>query len=331
MSDALPDIRAQDCFFAADIVVGDSSEESKSAPVELVARSGDAIEHHIWGRVVHDFDGMQHKSKIALDYNHNPDEVVGYANKFDHSKGDLHLSGALTPFKESDRGTEILSKSRQGVPYEASINFAGPMAVERLKKNETATVNGRNFSGPLTIIRKWHLRGVAICPYGYDHQTQAVALSQSDRDISVIVMEKSEMSTDTKLSDTQENTAAVEEQSVDTAAVTNSSEAVTQTAVDEQAELTQTGADRPVGDYWAAFGEAEGSVYFAKGIPFQLALAEDNKGLRDRLKNAEAKLAQQATDGHEDAVSFSIEEAEPPEEGKDKDGKLTAIPIKIQE
>ncbi len=192
-----PQIKASDCFFAAQVVVGErTSDTAKSAPIKVIARSGDAINHHVWGRVVHDFAGMRHNGRVTLDYNHNPNEVVGYANRISADSGDLELSGALTPFKDSDRATEIVHKSTidrddgGGVPYEASINFRGDMKVEYLDEGETETINGREFSGPLTIIREWPLRGCAITPYGYDPGTSATALSESDRDISVTVIEK---------------------------------------------------------------------------------------------------------------------------------------------
>lgn len=42
---------------------------------------------------------------------------------------------------------------------------------------EIAPVNGYDFEGPGVIIREWPLRGVAICPYGADANTESAALS----------------------------------------------------------------------------------------------------------------------------------------------------------
>jgi len=157
--------------------LGDNGEGAKSAPVRLVARSGKAIEHWFWGNVVHDLAGMHlSKPRLPIDYVHDPKEVIGYLNRFDSKSGDLVTSGALVPFKENDRATEIMHKMAAGVPYEASINFGGDgIKIEEIAQGQSVMVNGAQFSGPGIIIREWPLRGVAICPYGADANTDASA------------------------------------------------------------------------------------------------------------------------------------------------------------
>lgn len=159
--------------------LGDNGEGAKTAPVRLVARSGKPIEHWFWGRIVHDLSGMRlHKSRLPIDYVHDAKEVIGYLNKFDSTSGDLVTSGALVPFKDSDRATEILHKMRAGVPYEASINFGGDgIKVQQIGKGEMVEVNGARFDGPGVIVREWPLRGVAICPYGADANTASAVLA----------------------------------------------------------------------------------------------------------------------------------------------------------
>lgn len=159
--------------------LGDNGENAKTAPVRLVARSGKPIEHWFWGKVIHDLSGMHlHKPRLPIDYVHDSKEVIGYLNKFDASSGDLVTSGALVPFKDSDRATEILHKMKAGVPYEASINFGGDgIKVQEIGDGEVAEVNGAQFDGPGVIVREWPLRGVAICPYGADANTASAALA----------------------------------------------------------------------------------------------------------------------------------------------------------
>ena len=168
----------------------DNGEKSKTAPIRLIARSGKPIEHWFWGKVVHDLAGMQlSKSRIPVDYVHDSKEVIGYLNHFDTDSGDLVTSGALVPFKESDRATEIIHKSRAGVPYEASINFGGDgIKVQEIAENEIAQVNGAQFSGPGIIIREWPLRGVAICPYGADSNTETSVLANNNKTFSASVV-----------------------------------------------------------------------------------------------------------------------------------------------
>ena len=174
------DIPASACtLIVGEFSIGDNGSGAKSAPVRLVARSGKAIEHPFWGRIIHDLSGMRlHKPRLPIDYCHDSHEVIGYLNRFDTESGDLVTSGALTPFKDSDRATEIIHKSAQGVPYEASINFGGDgIKIEDIAEGMVAQVNGETFEGPGVIVREWPLRGVAICPYGADANTSSDLLS----------------------------------------------------------------------------------------------------------------------------------------------------------
>jgi hypothetical protein len=130
-----------------------------------------------------------HKSRVPIDYVHDSKEVIGYLNKFDTSTGDLVTSGALVPFKESDRATEIVHKVKAGVPYEASINFGGDgLKVQEIPDGEECMVNGAKFSGPGIVIREWPLRGVAICPYGADMNTESNVFSDKSKTFSASVI-----------------------------------------------------------------------------------------------------------------------------------------------
>jgi len=178
------------CMSLGEVEVGDNGDKAKTAPVKLTARSGKAIQHPFWGAVVHDLSGMQlHKPRIPIDYVHDDAEVIGYLNRFDISSGDLVVTGALVPFKDSDRATEIIHKCKAGVPYEASINFGGEgIKIQEILEGEVAPVNGFQFEGPGIIIREWPLRGVAICPYGADMNTSSNVLSEQNKTFSAAVV-----------------------------------------------------------------------------------------------------------------------------------------------
>lgn len=230
-----------------EVELGDNGDGAKSAPVSLVARSGKPIEHSFWGRVVHDFAGMHlHKSKLTIDYVHDSKEVIGYLNKFSAESGDLVTSGALVPFKDSDRATEIIHKSKAGVPYEASINFGGDgIKVQEVGPGEVSQVNGYDFEGPGVIIREWPLRGVAICPYGADMNTDSMVLSGTGKEFSATVVTASETTT--------KETEMSEKESVEVVAeAAEVAEAKAEEVVTETSELV-----KPVED---AVAEAEASI-----------------------------------------------------------------------
>ena len=152
-----------------------NGSDSKSRPVTLLARTNEPIEHWYWGNVVHDFAGMRLvKDRIAIDYCHDSKDILGYANKHETGAEGLVLSGALVPWKESDRASEVAFKFDNGVPYEASIDFGGEgIKYEFVDDGQVAFANDREYQGPLVIIREWPLKGVAICPHGADEHTAA--------------------------------------------------------------------------------------------------------------------------------------------------------------
>jgi len=168
----------------------DNGARAKSAPIEMVARSGQPLQHPFWGAIVHDFAGMRlHRDRLPIDYCHDDKEVMGYLNHFDVSSGDLVARGALVPYKDSDRATEVMHKSKAGVPYEASIFFSDGK-IEELGEGQVATVNGKQVEGPAVVVREWSLRGVAVCPYGMDKNT--ASRFANDGEVSVVVMKREE-------------------------------------------------------------------------------------------------------------------------------------------
>lgn len=176
MNEKFSNIPADACRFAGgEVSLGDNGASAKTVPVRIKARSGQPIEHQFWGKIVHDLAGMRlHKAKLPIDYAHDDKQVIGFLNHFDGSGGDLWASGALVPFR-GDKAEEVIFKAAAGIPYEASIFWGGNgIKIEEVGEGMVAQVNGYQFDGPGLIVREWPLRGVAICPYGADSQTETM-------------------------------------------------------------------------------------------------------------------------------------------------------------
>ena len=153
-------------------------EDAETYEITMLARSAGAIEHWFWGdQVVHDMSGMQVGEKIPIDFNHEP-EVIGYLDKFEQTAEGLQVTGKLVSFQPDDRAAEIAFKAKNGIPWQASINFGGDgIEVEQVAEGITTQANGREFTGPATVIRSWPLRGVAVTPYGADAGTESTVLN----------------------------------------------------------------------------------------------------------------------------------------------------------
>lgn len=279
----IENLSPNDLEFAARLDVGDNGPDAKTAPLRMVARSGEPVILPGVGPVVHDFSGMKHKGRIPVDYNHDRNQVIGYLSHFNSDSGDLECSGALVPGVNSgDMAQEVIHKSRNGVPYEASINFGGgDLRAERVLEGEVAEVNGREFEGPLLIVRNWSLRGVAVCPYGMDSNTVSAAMSEGGT--VKLEIEEREMTDEKPAVETEEvvETAPVEDEQqapADESVEASSEESSEAEAVEEpQTELS-------IGEqFLAEFGE-KGGVWFAKGMSLEDARREFNASLQAEIE-----------------------------------------------
>ena len=301
---------------------GDNGEGAKTAPIRMVARSGQPIEHWFWGKVVHDLSGMTlHKSRIPVDYVHAPGEVLGYLNHFDTSGGDLVASGALTPFKDGDRASEVIYKARQGVPYEASINFGGDgIKVEEIAQGQVAQVNGYAFEGPGMVIRQWPLRGVAVCPYGADMHTASELSEAGEITVTCLSTKENAMETGKKPVEAAqavvvEAGAPVEAAAVDTGA--------TQTAEPAKVEGVEAGSQElsQGAEFLRLFGD-KGGVWFAQGKTLAEAQELFVADLQAQATAKDAEIVELKTRlsalprGAKEPVEFDAAEATPPANAK---------------
>jgi hypothetical protein len=157
--------------------------------ITMFARSPEAIDHWYWGKLAHDMQGMiLRKSRIPLDWVHDYNLSLGYAERFEasESKG-LTVWGKLVSIG-ADKAAEVIARLKAGIPMEASIDFEGPMRLEEIREGASARCNGRTITGPATIIRSWRLNAVAVCPFGADPATKTqFSASQPGAMVSVAV------------------------------------------------------------------------------------------------------------------------------------------------
>ena len=290
------EIPSNAALFACEMQLGDNGDGAKTAPVTMVARTGDAIQHWYWGQVVHDLDGMKmRKPRIRIDYCHQSDVPMGYVNKADTSSGDLVVSGALIPRddKPGDMVSEVLFYGRQGVPYEASIDFRDEMTVEEVEPGVEVEVNGRSYVGPLTIIREWYLRSMGICPDGADPNTSAQFNKWSEEDtpktlnINVITNGESVMSNEQSEAIAVDEAVAVEDEAVE--------EMVAEVENAEQAELSADAAE-PVEE-----ASAEDAVENEEGVDAEEA---EEQAEEEAFVEAEEEKQPEPTEGQRFLAAF---------------------------
>ena len=305
--------------------LGDNGEDAKSAPIEMVALSGQPIAHWWWGQIVHDLSGMNlHKDRLPIDYCHDDEQILGYLNKFGVDTGKLVASGALTPYGDDDRAIEVMHKARAGVPYEASVFWGGDgIRLEELAEGQTAEVNGYALTGPATIVREWPLRGIAVCPYGADMNTVSTTFN-AGREVPVTVLNQqgeNEMSdTDTPIvAEVQTDETPVEAEAQPDAVETEEQAAEGDQPVETDTETPKEATEQtdaaPGQKFMDRFGEQRGALYFARGLTFGQAM----DAYVDDLEVENTKLREQVDSfsrGEDEPVKFQSGESDNSERTK---------------
>jgi hypothetical protein len=162
---------------------------------EAVILSGEPIDRW-WGRFVIDLASVTtHKPRLTVDYNHNDEQIIGFGENFQGTPEGFKSTGKLIAGTYAD---EIIKLAKQGVPFEASVSIDLENAVEtRLGADAQTEVNGKTYSGPLSIYSNVPLEGYAICPHGADKYTNFTLLKKEiDFTMPKILPKKTKLSGD---------------------------------------------------------------------------------------------------------------------------------------
>ncbi len=298
---------------------GDAPEggEPNKFPLLMRARGGQPLYHWYWGTVVHDMAGFKpDQPVIPVDWCHT-DDLMGRLDKFTPSNDGLDVEGYLLKVKEDDRVDEVKKKSDGGIPYQASI-FFDPKSIEEVPAGSSTQVNGYTLAGPATIIRQWSLRGVAICPYGYDNQTNSKFSAGDAGEIEVPFTLTAMNKTTTKPADgAPANTE-----------LTSSTEPTSKPV--DVAQFAKQAQEQCM-DFVKRFGAENGSKWYGEGKPLSEALELHAADLQAKLTTKETEITELQTrlaaakPGEASPVSLTDTEKSPPAPGAAPMGKFAHL------
>ena len=135
---------------------------------ELLAYTGRILETRL-GSLVFDIAGMKTKSKMPILREHKRDRVVGYGKARNDGRN-LYIDGDFS--KSSPDGREVLDLAIEGFPWQASVGI-WPRKKRRLSNGTSATINGRNITGPAEIWEESDVGEVSFVAVAADHGTSA--------------------------------------------------------------------------------------------------------------------------------------------------------------
>jgi len=103
-------------------------------------------------------------------FGHDMQSGVGHTNTIQIEDGKLLAKGVVS--RDTAAAREIVASARNGFPWQASIG-AGVEEYEFIKPDQKVLVNGRDFTGPLNVVRKSTLGEISFVDLGADGQTSA--------------------------------------------------------------------------------------------------------------------------------------------------------------
>ncbi|GHT26856.1 hypothetical protein FACS18942_05100 [Planctomycetales bacterium] len=137
-----------------------------------------------------------HNDTLISTYNHNPEEIIGIGQNIRIDGSTLVCDGFIMPFRPNDRAEEIVYHAKNGIPFEASIEFTPASSdCEVVDEGGSVVVNGQETAGPVNVYRNVQVRAFSLCPLGSVPGTQAEFLSHSRK------MEKAMAKETVKLAD----------------------------------------------------------------------------------------------------------------------------------
>ena len=178
-----PRIVAMDAEFS---LLAEAAGADTTPTFSLVAYTGRAIRQS-WSRnpLVVDLAGMDTaRQAIPILWGHDAsiDSVLGQSQSISSDGQQLIVAGEL--IGEGDTAQKVLALARKGMKFQASIG-ADTGRIENIAPGESVTVNGREFTGPLSVVRGSALREVSIVLMGADAQTSAAIAAEANGDLTM--------------------------------------------------------------------------------------------------------------------------------------------------
>lgn len=142
-----------------------------------VANSGDAFNYYGNKSIIDLSDIFE--SKLPILYEHDRDKRlgVGIVRPVADAQTQTMYLKLEGEFLDNQLARDIINDARQGFPLQLSVHVV-PSRVENISEG-VVTVNGREISAPVEVLRGCAIREVSFTPTGVDSQTSVVVLSEN--------------------------------------------------------------------------------------------------------------------------------------------------------
>lgn len=136
-----------------------------------IANSGKPFVYH-GERVIADLSDISFADKAPALLLHDRSQRVGFG-VLTVKDNQLLITGELL---NNEHGKQVADEADAGFPWQMSAHITASY-VEKLTHNQTATVNGQEITGEISILRGCRVSEISFTPTGVDNQTVAHVLS----------------------------------------------------------------------------------------------------------------------------------------------------------
>ena len=150
----------------------EGQEKPRLPRFSMIAYTGGPMRIAGWHwPVIVDLAGLSIPSQSRpIRFGHDMQSGVGHSDAIRVEDGKLIAAGVVS--RDTAAAKEIVVSARNGFPWQASI-AAAVEEFEFVKESQKTIVNGREFLGPVNVVRKSTLGEISFVDLGADGQTSA--------------------------------------------------------------------------------------------------------------------------------------------------------------
>jgi len=138
----------------------------------MVAYTGGAMRIAGWRYpVIVDLAGLSIPSQLRpIRFGHDASSGVGHTDSIAVAEGKLVAAGVVS--RDTAAAREIVASARNGFPWQASLGAAVEQ-FEFVREDQAVHVNGREFKGPVNVVRRATLGEISFVDLAADGNTSA--------------------------------------------------------------------------------------------------------------------------------------------------------------
>jgi len=162
----------------------EAAADGASAPLprfQMLAYTGNPMRIAGWKHpLIIDLAGLSIPAQSRpIRFGHDPLAGVGHTDSIRVEQGQLLASGVVS--RDTPAAREVVASSKNGFPWQASVG-ASVEEFEFIKDHQQVTVNGRQYGGPLNVVRKSTLGEISFVDLGADGATSASVAANANQE-----------------------------------------------------------------------------------------------------------------------------------------------------